>query len=74
MIFRGEFLFKIKLLVKKIREEKNMSLQKLAILSGISKTHLSDIERNLKMPSLLVMIKISRALKVPITDLYEVLQ
>ncbi len=51
-----------------------MSLQKLAILSGISKTHLSDIERNLKMPSLLVMIKISRALKVPITDLYEVLQ
>ena len=68
MIFRGEFLLKIKLLVK------NMSLQKLAILSGISKTHLSDIERNLKMPSLLVMIKISRALKVPITDLYEVLQ
>ena len=74
MIFRGEFLLKIKFLVKKIREDKNMSLQKLAILSGISKTHLSDIERNLKMPSLLVMIKISRALKVPITDLYEVLQ
>ena len=43
-------------------------------MSGVSKAHLSDIERNLKMPSLLVMIKLSQALKVSITDLYEVLQ
>lgn len=55
-----------------MRKEKNMSLQRLASLSGVSKTHLSDIERNIKMPSLLVMIMISRALKVSITDLFEV--
>ena len=62
------------LLLNKVRKEKKISLERLSRMSGISKTHLSDIERNLKMPSLLVMIKISKALKVSITDLYEVLQ
>ena len=62
------------LLLNKVRKEKKISLERLSRMSGISKTHLSDIERNLKMPSLLVMIKISKALKVSITDLYEVLK
>lgn len=62
------------LLLNKVRKEKKISLERLSRISGISKTHLSDIERNLKMPSLLVMIKISKALKVSITDLYEVLK
>ena len=66
-------IFRI-LLLNKVRKEKKISLERLSRMSGISKTHLSDIERNLKMPSLLVMIKISKALKVSITDLYEVLK
>ena len=67
-------VLKVIILLAKIRNEKKISLERLSKMSGISKAHLPDIERNLKMPSLLVMIRLSQALKVSITDLYEVLQ
>lgn len=67
-------VLKVIILLAKIRNEKKISLERLSKMSGVSKAHLSDIERNLKMPSLLVMIRLSQALKVSITDLYEVIQ
>ncbi|HIT70761.1 MAG TPA: helix-turn-helix transcriptional regulator [Candidatus Scatovivens faecipullorum] len=35
-------------------------------------THLNDIESNYKMPSLIFAIKIAKALKVNINDLYYI--
>ena len=63
----------IEILLKQIREEKNVSLKKLAEKSGVSKSHISDIEKNYKMPSLIVMVKIAKALDVSVTDLYKVM-
>lgn len=63
----------IEILLKQIREEKNVTIKKLAEKSGVSKTHISDIEKNFKMPSLIVMVKIAKALDVNITDLYKVM-
>jgi len=63
----------VEILVKKIRVERNVTLGKLAEKSGISRTHINDIENNLKTPSLFVMIKLARALDVEITELYKVI-
>ena len=62
----------VEILVKDVREKKNVSLQKLSDKSGISTTHINDIENNIKSPSLLVMIRLAKALDVEITELYKV--
>ena len=64
---------KIEILVKKVRLKKNMTLDTLAKLSGISKGHLSKIERQERNPTLLTMIQIALALKVDIKELYKVI-
>ncbi len=69
----GDFM-KIEILIKKIRLEQNMTLEALAKLSGISKGHLSKIERQERDPKLTTMIMISKALKVEISDLYKIIK
>lgn len=64
---------KIEILVKKIRLEKNMTLETLSKLSGISKGHLSKIERQEREPKLSTIIQIALALKVEVSDLYKVI-
>ncbi|HHW56795.1 MAG TPA: helix-turn-helix transcriptional regulator [Clostridia bacterium] len=58
--------------IKKIREEKNLSLNQLALYSGVSAAHLSRIERGFREPSPEVLRKISTALKVPYEELMKV--
>ena len=62
----------VEILVKDVREKGNVSLKKLSDKSGISTTHINDIENNIKSPSLLVMIRLAKALDVEITELYRV--
>ena len=63
---------KIEILVKKIRLKQNMTLETLAELSGISKGHLSKIERQERDPKLSTMIMIAKALNVDIEELYKI--
>lgn len=62
----------IDILVRDIRLKKGMTIACLARKSGVSAAHLSDIEKNLKSPSLLVMVRIAKALDTEITELYRV--
>lgn len=64
---------KIEILIKKVRLEKNMTLETLANLSGISKGHLSKIERQERDPKISTMVQIALALKVDIEELYKVI-
>ncbi len=64
---------KIKILVKEVRIKQNMTLEKLAQLSGISKGHLSKIERQERDPKITTMICIAMALKVDIKELYKII-
>ena len=57
----------IEILVKEVREQKGLSRK-----SGVSVAHISDIEKAFKSPSLLVMVRLARALNVEITELYRV--
>ena len=62
----------IEILLKQVRQKKNMTLNKLSEKSGVSSTHINDIENNIKNPSLFVMVRLSKALDVEITELYKV--
>lgn len=62
----------IEILLKEVRQNKNITLTRLADRSGVSVSHISDVENNYKMPSLLVAVKLAKALDVSVTDLYKV--
>lgn len=65
---------KIEILVRKIRLKQNMTLETLAKLSGISKGHLSKIERQERDPKLSTMVMIAKALNVDIEELYKIVK
>ena len=58
--------------IKTIRDSKKISLSVLKRRSGVSVSHISDIENNYKIPSIVVAEKIARALDVSIVDLYRI--
>jgi XRE family transcriptional regulator, regulator of sulfur utilization len=57
--------------LKKIREEKKLSLDKLADLTGVSKSMLGQIERGDSSPTIATVWKIANGLKVSFTSLLE---
>ena len=63
---------KIEILLKQMRLEKGMTLETLSQLSGISKGHLSKIERQEREPKISTLILIAKALKVDVNNLYRV--
>lgn len=60
------------ILLKEIRESKHISLEELAKLSGVSKSHLNYIERNEKEPTISTLFRIAKALNVDVLDLCKV--
>lgn len=67
----GDFM-KVEILLKQVRLEKGMTLETLSQLSGISKGHLSKIERQERDPKISTLVLIAEALKVDVNDLYKV--
>ena len=63
---------RIEILIKPIRISKNITLARLSKMTGISATHINDVENNLKEPGISILVRIAYALKVDITDLYKI--
>lgn len=57
--------------IKKIRQEKKITLQELAALSGVSKSMISKIEREEKKPTLQVAAQIAEALGTTLSALLD---
>lgn len=57
--------------VKNKRKDAEISQEELAEKLGIHRTYMSFIERGLRNPSLLLVFKISRALKIKLPELFE---
>lgn len=58
--------------IQRIRKEQGYTLSQLANLVGISKSYLSNIERDIKRnPSIHIMEKIAYALKIDLTDILQ---
>lgn len=57
--------------LKKKRKQSELSQEELAEKLGIHRTYMSFIERGQRNPSLLMLFKISRALKIKLPELFE---
>ncbi|UQZ87895.1 DNA-binding protein [Deltaproteobacteria bacterium Smac51] len=55
--------------LRRLREERKISLAEAARLAGVSKSLLSQIERGVVSPTITTVWKIANGLKVPFTDL-----
>lgn len=62
----------VKYKIQEIREIKKMSLRDLAELSGVSHTHISNIEKGKKHPTIYTLGLLAYALEVDIEELYAV--
>lgn len=63
----------IELLIKDIRKEKGITLEQLSKATGVSTSHINDIENNKKEPSLSIAVLLAKTLKVDIKELYRVI-
>ena len=64
-------IYMIELFIRKNRIEKNMTQEELSRKSGISESYISELENNLKMPTILTLCKLAEALEVDINNLYK---
>ena len=55
--------------VKALREAKDWSQEELADRAGLHRTYISAVERAVRNPTLTVIARIAKALKVPIAEL-----
>lgn len=65
---------RIEILIRKIREEKNISMTQLSRMTGISKGHLSRIENQETMPTILTIERIAIALRIDSKELYKTIK
>ncbi|MDB5085762.1 MAG: Helix-turn-helix domain [Bacilli bacterium] len=57
--------------LKYLRKKRQLTLVQLSKITGISPTHISSLERGIRMPSLLFAQKLASGLQVPLAELYE---
>ncbi len=57
--------------LRRIRRERNLSMEELARLTGVSKPMLSQIERGQSSPTVTTLWKIATGLKVPLSTFWE---
>ncbi|MGZ5441470.1 MAG: helix-turn-helix domain-containing protein [Thermoanaerobaculia bacterium] len=55
--------------VRELRLKAGWTQEQLAEAAGITTTYISDLERGTKVPSLTIMLRISRAFRVSVAEL-----
>ena len=57
--------------IAKIREEQGLSQSELHRRSGVSVSHIHNIENSVKSPTIEILCKLSKALDVPCCELFS---
>ena len=57
--------------IRYLRQEKNWSIEDLALEAGINRNYLGDLERGTRNPTLLILNKIAVALGIDLMVLFE---
>lgn len=57
--------------IKVRRKELGISQEKLALLSGVDRSYMSEIERQIANPSIEALLRISNALQIPASQLLD---
>ncbi|MDB5152070.1 MAG: helix-turn-helix protein [Mucilaginibacter sp.] len=66
-----DILIQISNRIKERRREKNITVQELANLAGVSKGLISQIENSRTIPSLIVLIDIIKALEIDLNEFFK---
>lgn len=57
--------------VRRLREQKGWSQDKLSEVSGLHRTYISGIERGIRNPTIIIVFEISQALGAHPAELFE---
>jgi transcriptional regulator with XRE-family HTH domain len=57
--------------IRSSRKQRGLSQEDLAEASRLSRNYVSDIERGVRNPSLLALVRLSRALRLPLREMLE---
>jgi transcriptional regulator with XRE-family HTH domain len=57
--------------IRSHRKQRGLSQEDLAEASKLSRNYVSDIERGVRNPGLLALVRLSRALRLPLRDMLE---
>ena len=58
--------------IRRLRFERGMTQEELALRVGVSRQTIMSIERGATNPSVLLAYKIAMALQIPVTDVFQV--
>ena len=58
--------------IRRLRFERGMTQEELALRVGVSRQSIMSIERSATNPSVLLAFKIAMALQVPVTEAFEI--
>ncbi|MDR1219191.1 MAG: helix-turn-helix transcriptional regulator [Treponema sp.] len=61
-------------LLQEARKNKGISQEKLAELSGLHRTYISDLERGLRNPTLSTIVTLANALEMTVSELLKELK
>ena len=57
--------------IRYLRQQKNWTIEDLALEAGINRNYLCDLERGLRNPTVNVLNKIAKALDINLSTLFE---
>lgn len=57
--------------LRSFRKQRGLSQDDLAEAAKLSRNYISDIERGVRNPSLLALVRLSRALRLPLREMIE---
>lgn len=60
--------------VRHFREQANISQEELAERAGIDRTYVSGLERGIRNPSLLVLVKVAKGLGITLAKLIQAIE
>ena len=60
--------------IRFLRKQQNLSIEDLSLEAGINKNYLSDLERGTRNPSLKILSRIAKALKISISELTKAIE
>lgn len=60
--------------IRFLRKQKNLSIEDLSLEAGVNRNYLSDLERGVRNPSLKVLSRIAKALKISISELTKAIE
>lgn len=60
--------------IRYLRKQKGLSIEDLALESNVNKNYLSDVERGMRNPTVVVVERIASALEVDLSTLFKGIQ